>query len=190
MIYRVLAVLLGVAAIAAAWVLLDRQQIMGAIEPAAPKEREKSAVPGYSARHAEIVETGKDGRPMYIVRAETVRQIPNAQSVQLETVRMEMRDDTGQRWTARADYGEIFQASEDVHLSGDVIVSGTFKGSSDPAEISTERLSFDTQSEIVRTESPVTLNWAGRRMQSKGLVANLKDQSLRLESSVHGIFTP
>jgi len=189
-IYRVLAVLVGVAAIAAAWVLLDRQQLMSAIEPAVPKPREKVAVPGYSARHAEIVETGKDGRPMYIVRAETVRQDPNAQSVMLETVRMEMRDETGQRWTARSDYGQIFQTSEDIQLTGDVLVSGTFKGSKDPAEISTERLSFDTQGEIVRTQSPVTLNWAGRRMQSNGLVANLKDQSLRLESRVHGLFTP
>ena len=190
MIYRVLGVLLGVAAIAAAWVLLDRKQLMDAIEPTAPQAREKPAVPGYSARHAEIVETGKDGRPMYIVRAETVRQIPAEQSVMLETVRMELRDDTGQRWTARADYGQIFQVSEDIQLTGDVLVSGTFKGTKDAAEISTQHLSFDTQDSIVTTQSPVTLNWAGRRMESKGLVANLKDQSLRLESSVHGIFNP
>jgi LPS export ABC transporter protein LptC len=190
MIYRVLGVLAGLVVLGAAWVLFDRRQLMNAIEPAAPKEVAKSATPGYSARHAEIVETGKDGRPMYIVRAETVRQIPDSQSVMLETVRMEMHDTMGQRWTARADYGQIFQASEDVQLTGDVLVSGTFKGSKDPAEISTERLSFDTKEDVVRTNSAVTLNWAGRRMQSKGLVANLKDQSLRLESSVHGLFTP
>jgi LPS export ABC transporter protein LptC len=190
MIYRVLAVLAGLAAIAAAWVLLDQKQLMGAIEPAAPKEAKKSEVPGYSARHAEIVETGKDGRPMYIVKAETVRQIPDAQSIMLETVRLEMRDESGQRWTARSDYGQIFQQSEDVQLTGDVLVSGTFKGSKDPAEISTERLSFNTQNNIVKTNSPVTLAWQGKNIHSTGMIANLKDQSLRLESSVHGLFTP
>lgn len=192
MIYRVLGVLVGLALVAAALVVLDRKELMNSINSSAPppKDRPKAEQPGYSARHAEIVETGKDGRPMYIVRAETVRQMPDTQSVIMETVRLEMRDESGQRWTARADYGQIFQDQADVQLSGDVLVSGTFPGSPDPAQISTERLSFDTNNEIVRTKSPVALNWAGRRIQAKGLVANLKDQSLRLESNVHGNFTP
>jgi LPS export ABC transporter protein LptC len=190
MIFRVLGVLLGVAAIAAAWVLLDRRELMRSIEPEAPKAAARAPVPGYSARHAEIVETGRDGRPMYIVRAETIQQDPAEQSVTLATVRMEMIDQTGQRWTARSDYGQIYQGQSTVQLTGDVLVSGTFKGSKDPAEIATDRLWFDTVANIVKTTSPVTLNWAGRRMQSNGLSANLKDQSLKLESSVHGLFTP
>jgi len=190
MIYRVLGVLVGLTVIAAAWVLLDRRQLMDSLDPEEPKDRQRTVAPGYSARHAEIVETGKDGRPMYILRAEQVRQQPDQQSVTLETVRLEMRDQLGQRWTARSDYGQIYQDSETVQLTGDVLVSGTFKNAKDPAEISTEQLSFDTQSDVVKTNSPVTLNWAGRRMQSIGMVANLKDQSLKLESGVHGLFTP
>ena len=183
MIYRVLV------AVAAGWVLLDRQRIMN---PAAsvPAENRRNPDPGYSALRAEIIETGPDGRPMYIVRAETVRQHPESQSVMLETVHMELRDAGGQRWTARADYGQIFPDAANVQLMGDVLISGMFPGSEETAEISTERLSVDTRAEIVSTRSPVVLNWSGRRMTARGLVASLKDQSLKLESDVHGLFTP
>jgi lipopolysaccharide export system protein LptC len=187
MIYRVIGALVGLAVIAAALLLFDRDEIMNST--AAPNKKAVAKQPGYSARHAEIVETGRDGRPMYIVRAETVRQIPEAKSVMLETVRMELRDDDGQRWTARADYGQIFQADENVQLTGDVLVSGTLPGSPDTAQIATERLSFDTQNEVVKTVAPVTVNWGGRRLEAKGLVANLKAQTLRLESNVHGNFS-
>lgn len=195
MIYRVLGILVGLALVAAALVVLDRKELLNTIgtmnsSAPPPKDRAQAQQPGYSARHAEIVETGPDGRPMYIVRAETVTQLPDEQSIMMETVRLEMRDESGQRWTARADYGQIQQDKANVQLSGDVLVSGTFPGSPDPAQIATERLSFDTNSEVVRTSSPVALNWAGRRIQAKGLVANLKDQSLRLESNVHGNFLP
>jgi LPS export ABC transporter protein LptC len=188
MIFRVLGVLLGLAVIGAALLVLDRDELINSSAP--PRNQPKPEQPGYFARHAEIVETGRDGRPMYIVRAETVRQIPAAQSVMLETVRLEMRDGSGQRWTARADYGQIFQDKADVQLTGDVLVTGTFAGSQDAAEIATERLSVDTNNEVVRTTYPVALNWGGRRIQAKGLIANLKDQSVRLESNVHGNFTP
>jgi LPS export ABC transporter protein LptC len=189
MIWRVIGALVLIAAIGAGLVMLDRQQLINASAPPKPDTKTVRDV-GYSARRAEIIETGPDGRPMYIVRAETVRQIPDAQAVMLETVRMEMRDDAGQRWTARADYGQIFQDAANIQLTGDVLVAGTFPGNPDQAEIATERLSFDTREEVVKTRSPVTLNWSGRRIEAKGLVANLKDQSLRLESDVHGLFNP
>jgi LPS export ABC transporter protein LptC len=187
MIYRVIGALVLIAIIGAGLVMLDRQQLINASAPVQAQSSD-SRDTGYSARRAEIMETGPDGHPMYIVRAETVRQIPEAQAVILETVRMEMRDNSGQRWTARADYGQIFQDAANIQLTGDVLVSGTLPGSPDAAEIATERLSFDTRAEIVKTRSPVTLNWSGRRIQANGLVANLKDQSLRLESDVHGLF--
>jgi LPS export ABC transporter protein LptC len=187
MIFRVIGALALIALIGAGLVILDRQQLMNGSSQT-QKQGSETRETGYSARHAEIIETGPDGRPMYIVRAENVRQIPEAQAVMLETVRMEMRDDSGQRWTGRADYGQIFQDAAHIQLTGDVLVSGTFPGSQDTAEISTERLSFDTRSEIVKTRSPVTLNWGGKRIRANGLVANLKDQSLRLESQVHGLF--
>jgi lipopolysaccharide export system protein LptC len=55
-------------------------------------------------------------------------------------------------------------------------------------QLLTERLDVDTLEQIVTTPAPVTVLWAGERLESRGLWANLKEQRLRLETNVHGLF--
>ena len=63
-------------------------------------------------------------------------------------------------------------------------------GSQAPAEIVTQRLSFDTHAEIVSTKDAVTLAWSGHQLNAQGLLASLKERHLQLESAVHGTFSP
>ena len=77
-----------------------------------------------------------------------------------------------------------------VEMEGAVRVTGTLSDVAGAARISTERLAFDTRTEIVSTQVPVTLTWSGHRLQARGMRANLKDQRLQLESAVHGHFVP
>jgi len=77
-----------------------------------------------------------------------------------------------------------------VQLEGGVRVVGSLPDTGEPAEISTERLSFDTQSQIVTTRDPVTLLVSGRALQAQGLIASLKERHVQLESAVHGSFLP
>src|SRR5688572_14944242 len=145
---------------------------------------------GYAARDAEIVETGKDGRPIYTVKAAMVRQSLNSEVINLDDVRMEFRGTDGNLWTARADQGQILQDAANVHLTGSVSVSGMLPGSQEPATITTDWLSFDTVAEIVKTQAPVMLDWSGGTLRGLGLVASLKAKTVRLESNVHGSFPP
>jgi LPS export ABC transporter protein LptC len=90
----------------------------------------------------------------------------------------------------RAKNGVILEDETRVELEGDVSVAGTPPGEYTDAEITTEKLSFDTQRDVVATSEPVTVRWSGRELTARGLVANLKDRSLKLESDVHGSFIP
>jgi lipopolysaccharide export system protein LptC len=71
-----------------------------------------------------------------------------------------------------------------------VHVSGVLPGTDQPADISSDRLSFDTRTDVVSTADPVTFVWAARQIHSVGIVANLKDSQVQLESGVHAIFQP
>lgn len=144
---------------------------------------------GYSARDAVLTETGPDGLPMYTLHADTIRQHPR-DGVEFEHVNMSFRDQSGQIWTARAQHGELGSDTTRVELSGDVHVDGLLPGSQQNADFATQKLSIDTQADVLSTADPVTVNWGGRLLNSTGLVAALKERRLLLESQVHGTFLP
>ncbi|MGH8169988.1 MAG: LPS export ABC transporter periplasmic protein LptC [Steroidobacteraceae bacterium] len=184
MIYRLFAVLTIIAVIVAS-VMLSRQQ---GTAPASTRVRENAFNEGYSATDASLVETGADGRPIYTLNAATVRQLPNEGQVRLTQVQMSFRDADGNPWTVTADRGDLAQAAQQVQLSGNVHVSGILPASG-AAQISTAALSVDIRRDIVSTQEPVQMIWSGRPLSAVGLIANLKDHRVQLESAVHGTFS-
>jgi LPS export ABC transporter protein LptC len=186
MIFRIFATLALLALIGGS-LFLGRQQ-REAETPAATGRPAEDL--GYGARDAQLIETGPDGRPKYTLNAKLIEQHPKDDSVQLQFVHMILDNVDGNRWTVDAQHGDIVSGGENINLSGDVHVSGVLPGTDAPADISSERLAFDTRTNVVSTADPVTLAWAGRQIHSVGIVASLKDSHVQLESAVHGIFYP
>jgi len=185
MIYRLLT-LLALLALTVGMVLLSAPQHESPPAAAGAPAHD----PGYSARQARLVQTGPDGRPLYTLDAAQIQQQPNAGTVELQQVKLGFRDASGNEWTARAARGELAQGSGVVRLAGDVHVDGILPGSEDSAEITTEHLAFDTNSQVVATRDPVTLVMSGRELNARGMVASLKERHVQLESAVHGSFLP
>ena len=146
--------------------------------------------PGYSAMQARLVQTGNDGRPLYTLDAAQIQQEPNRGLVELQQVRLGFRDESGNQWTARAAHGEVAQGGGVVQLDGNVHVAGILPGSEEPAEITSEHLAIDTNTQVVSTQAPVTIVMSGRELAARGLIARLKDRHVHLESAVHGAFLP
>lgn len=182
MIYRIFAVL-TIGAVIVASLLLSRQQ--GAA-PTVTTTQGSGWGEGYSAQNAKLIETGEDGMPLYTLNAAAIRQLPNEGRVQLTQVQLRFRDSNGDLWTATSDRGELEQPTEQVQLAGNVHVSGTLPAG--PAQISTAALSVDVRRDIVSTKEPVEMLWSGRPLSSTGLVADLKEHRVQLESAVHGSF--
>jgi len=185
MIFRILAALLFIAVIAGSFWLGGDQRATTATTTVGTSTVEL----GYSARNAVLVETGTDGQPMYTLNAEVVRQRPG-DGIEFEQVQMSFRDADGQTWNGRADRGELVTDTGKVDLTGNVHVSGLLPGSTQAADLTTEKLSVDTQQNIISTREPVSVDSVGRQLKSKGLLAALKEHRLVLESSVRGTFTP
>lgn len=144
--------------------------------------------PGYSATQARLIQTGADGLPIYTLDAAQIQQQPNNGLVELQQVRLLFRDSNGNEWRARADRGELAQNSGLVKLAGDVHVAGTLPGTTEATEITSERLAFDTNAQIVATSDPVSILMSGRKLDAKGMVVSLKEGHVQLESAVHGSF--
>jgi LPS export ABC transporter protein LptC len=126
---------------------------------------------------------------MYTLNAIVIRQHPG-DGVEFEQVQMSFRDADGQIWKGRADRGELTTETGKVDLIGNVHVNGLLPGSTQLADLATEKLSVDTKENIISTSEPVSVNSPGRQLKSIGMVAMLKEHHLGLESNVRGTFTP
>ncbi len=184
MIARVLTLLVAVGIIAGIY-LLSRGPNVADTRRTAEQPAEE---PGYAARNAEVIETAENGRPMYTLKADLVRQRPNDNRVQLDAPRMTFVASDGNTWHVTAKSGEIRADGSSVDLFGDVHVKGQLPGAEAPAVIDTSVLSFDTRAELLSSHAPVSLDWNGRKLSGTGLIAKLPDHQIRLESHVHGSF--
>ena len=54
----------------------------------------------------------------------------------------------------------------------------------------TDTLSYDVPNAIASTQSDVRIDFGPHTLTARGLIANLKDRTMRLESKVNGRFQP
>jgi lipopolysaccharide export system protein LptC len=163
----------------------------------------QAADPGYAARDAEVIETGYDGRERYRLDARVIRQRMETGVIELEQLHMnyhagaqagvpgEIRpaDAADEVWHLTSDRGQVRADGDDVFLSGNVRVTGPAPGSGVPLALTTSELRINTPTEFIETQAPVSLRWSGHELKARGLQADLKAGTLRLESEVHGSFT-
>jgi LPS export ABC transporter protein LptC len=149
---------------------------------------------GYAAQDARLVQTDARGVPLYLLQAEFMSKSADSDDlaaliVQLNYVPPE--DPKAARpWKLTAREGRLVGGSPLIKLSGNVRLTGNPPSSTAPLRIETGALDFDLDQQIARTRLPVNFYWGTRRLSARGLNADLKRGTLRLESSVHGRIPP
>jgi lipopolysaccharide export system protein LptC len=161
--------------------------------------------PGYAARDAQVIETGYDGRERYRLNARVIRQRTESGLIELEQLTMDYHAGSQDRlpgesapavkvsadvWHLTSDRGEVRANGDDVQLNGNVRVTGPAPGSGEPLSLTTETMRINTPTEFIETSAPVKLRWSGHELDARGMQADLKAGTLRLESDVNGHFYP
>jgi LPS export ABC transporter protein LptC len=162
----------------------------GAPQDTATADAARDPDPGYAARDAEVIETGADGRELYRLNAELIRQDPESGVVELESIAMNYRTDAQALWNVKAQRGTVLQEGDVIELDGKVRVTGPMPDTSRTIQLETERMTFETRTERISTDAPVLMSWTGQRLAAVGLAANLKDETVQLKSRVNGRFVP
>lgn len=145
---------------------------------------------GYVAQDAQALQTTEQGAPLYTFSAARIEQDPGSGDVAAQTVTFHYVADPARTWVLSAREGHMPGGSSTIQLNGDVQVRGQPPGAEQAAQINTQALEFDTRTQDVSTALPVTIRWMGQQLDARGLVANLKQDQLRLISEVHGRFIP
>ena len=151
--------------------------------------RDASQDTGYYLRDALVTEYGADGQVRIEVAARSATEDPARQTVVMQSVSVNYFALPGQRWRLTADGGIAQPGLHSVELQGNVVMTGQRQSPPEPAVVRTERLTLDTKTQRASTDQPVTLGFGAYALAATGMQADLKAETLRLESGVNGSFT-
>jgi LPS export ABC transporter protein LptC len=149
-----------------------------------------SETPRYYLRQALVTEFGTDGALRYELAADRVEEDPATSTVLLESVTIDYLAEPGRQWHVTAERGRLLQGAAVVDLEGHVELTGRGTGLLQPAVLRSPSLSLDTDARVASTAAPVELDFGRHSLRAQGLRADLKGETLRLESSVNGRFLP
>jgi LPS export ABC transporter protein LptC len=180
-----LLLLLGLLALLAVALKLSRDNSALSGYVAGPSEQT-----GYYLRDATVTEYGLDGKVRIQVAVAAATEDPARKLVDLEAVTVDYFPAADQRWHLTSRSGQMEEGSQIVELQGDVTMTGARSTLRDPAIVRTERLTLDTSAQLARTDEPVTLGFGPYALAARGLRADLKAETLQLESEVNGRFKP
>lgn len=176
-----LAALAALFAVLVQWRWLGGEQAPSAARPARP---------GYYLTGVDLEEYGPDGRLRIGLQSARADEDAMSGIVRLSDVAVNYHSPAGQLWVLTSDQARVPQGGRVVEFEGDVLLAGTPAGRAAPAELRTARMMLDTETEKAQTKDEVELAFGRHRITAQGMRADLKAGSLRLESDVHGLFTP
>jgi LPS export ABC transporter protein LptC len=186
MFFRVFTVLAVVALGIITWI-----QSSPAHRPATTNTAVKTEAPGYYLKNAVLTDFDLSGAPALRVEAERIDQVAHSNEVLLSKVKVDYEAPGGQIWTMVGDTahvergGKIIDAAGNVRLQGDPVANDPT-----PAIMHADTLSYDLANGIASTKGDVRIEFGKHVETARGLTANLKDQTIRLESRVSGRFYP
>jgi LPS export ABC transporter protein LptC len=185
MLFRVFTVLAVVGLCIFTWI-----QSSPLRRPLAPAAAQLADLPGYFLKHAVLTDYDLDGNPGVRIEAERIDQIAHGNEVALYNVRVAYQSDNGETWTMVGDMAHVQPGGQVIDVSGNVRLQGEAAGREGTAIIHTDTLRYDVPGAIASTKDDVRIDFEKHTLTARGLTANLKERTMRLESRVSGRFHP
>jgi lipopolysaccharide export system protein LptC len=185
MLFRVFTVLAVVALCVSTWILTTP-----AHRPQTQVDAKQSDLPGYYLKHAVLTDYDLAGNPNIRIEAERIDQIDHGNEVALYNVRVVYQAPNGQSWVMVGDTAHVQPGGKVVDVTGNVRLQGDPIGREGSPIVHTDTLSYDVPDALVTTKSDVRIDYAEHTLTGRGLFANLKERTMRLESKVNGRFHP
>jgi len=185
MSFRIFTILAVVALAVSTWIL-STPTPNRKLANTAPRARQ----PGYYLRDAVLTDYDRSGDPGIKIAAARIDQIDDSNELALHDIRVDYQAPGGQSWLMVGKLAHIEPGGNAVDVSGDVRLWSADRRHAGAALIRTDRLTYDVHAALVHTASDVRIDFAGQTLTARGLIANLNERTLSLESRVNGRFQP
>ena len=183
MLFRLFTVLAVVALAVSTWILSSP-----AHRPKPVAKSDLLDAPGYYLKDATLTDFDAAGTPTIHLRAERIDQIAHSSEVALSKVRVDYQAPNAQNWVLTGDFGRVEQGGTVIDVRGNVLLQGVSTAHAGTAIIHTDQLNYNVPQAIASTKSDVRVDFGAQTLSARGLIANLKERTIRLESRVNGRF--
>jgi lipopolysaccharide export system protein LptC len=147
--------------------------------------------PGYFLNDAVLTDYDASGAPAIRIDAKRIEQVAHSNDVALFHVTVDYKPPEGESWILVGDTAHIEQGGKIVNLQGNVRLQGEASGAKGLVPVvRTDALRYDIDRQIVTTQDDVQVDFGPNTVTARGMLANLKDRTMRLEYKVHGTFHP
>lgn len=149
----------------------------------------------YEAHDVVVRQMGVDGQLQYQIDAAEIHQEPDTGQIAARALTL-YHDPPGtepggpNRWTLTADTGVLPAGDGIVTLAGTVRAQGRPAQGKAALSVATERMRYDIHKQEISSDTNVSLNWGGNRLNGRSLRANVRTGDVALESEVHGTLSP
>ncbi len=184
MLFRVFTVLAVVALGISTWILSSPAR-----RPQEQMDAKQTDLPGYYLKNAVLTDYDAAGNPNIRIEAERIDQIAHGSEVALYNIRVAYQAPNGQSWVMVGDVAHVQPGGKVVDVTGNVRLQGE-GGREASAVVHTDTLSYNVPDAVASTKSDVRIDFAQHTLTAHGLIANLKERTMRLESKVNGRFHP
>jgi LPS export ABC transporter protein LptC len=164
---------------AGSWYLARRDE--AAQEPSA-----YSTQTGYYLRDASLEQADDTGRINLRAHAAEAVQAGDDGTIDLRTLRVDYVPRDRHDWLMTANHGELPRAARTIHLDGDVRLSAPELGA---AVVRTQTLLFNVDTELATTSDAVSIDMPPHVVHARGMRADLRRETVRLEAAVNGTFS-
>jgi len=150
-----------------------------------------SKLPGYFLNDAVLTDYDASGAPAVRIDAKRIEQVAHGNDVALFDVTVDYQPPEGESWILVGDQAHIEQGGKIVDVQGHVRLQGEASGASGMVPVvHTDALRYDVDKQLVSTQDDVQVDFGPNTVTAHGMLANLKDRTMRLEYKVHGTFHP
>jgi LPS export ABC transporter protein LptC len=174
---------LAVLAIASWWLAHRGRTDSGEVAPSVATDA------GYYMNDATLEQIDASGRVALRVRADRAQQAEEHGPTRLTALRVDYYPSADRAWRATSRSGSLPAGARALQLEGDVRLRAVTAGRASGAVVRTEHLKLDFDRSLATTTDMVNIEFTPHVLTARGLRADLKHETLQLESSVHGIFT-
>jgi LPS export ABC transporter protein LptC len=185
MLFRAFTVLAVIALGIGTWILSS---------PARKPQQDTAAggtdLPGYYLKNAVLTDYDVTGAPSIRIVAERIDQVAHSTEVALYNVQLNYQAPGGLPWVLVGDTARVEPGATVIDVNGNVRLQGEPAPGESAAVLHTDALSYNVPESVANTDSDVRIDFAGHTLTARGMVANLKDRTIRLESKVNGRFQP
>jgi lipopolysaccharide export system protein LptC len=185
MLFRIFTLIAVIALGVSTWILSSPGH-----RPTLPIGAGQEALPGYYLKNAVLTDYDAAGAPSIRIHADRIDQIDHGPEVALYNVRFDYQSPNGQAWVMFGDVAHVEPGGKIVNVTGNVRIEGQSTEHAGTAVVRTDALTYDVPDAIATTKSDVRIEFGAHTLTARGLVANLKERTMRLESKVNGRFQP